>query len=423
MSKDRTDTGRRHRPRGDPGDPSHRRLAHLALGLVLAVAGAILVTSLSAITYAPGVDEGHYLRYVTAVSSDGPQALRSLFDEYLANEEQWLFPSPLRIGFITIGAVLALFFSPSFTLLSGISIASHLTLVAVTYVYSARHFSRIEALLIAALTTFSPLYLALGRRALVDSFATLTLGLTVWLLLDLVVSGNRPAARFRFAVVFGFAILTKETNVLFLVPALAFLAVDRYLLGNRLEWRSLLVPLLAPPAAAGLLFAVAAGGIGQLAELASIILRSPATNEYAIRFGSGPWYRYIIDFMLLSPVPTLMALAFIATRIKGLLGRRLDRRAAYFLVVALSLFVTFNFFTKNVRYVAILDLPIRIFCVLWLLEVLRSGWKRPAAVLAILAVAALSAADFLSFQEMAVAGRMYDPVSYSLLGYRQMIPF
>ena len=34
---------------------------------------------------------------------------------------------------------------------------------------------------------------------------------------------------------------------------------------------------------------------------ASHAFLSPATNEYAIRYGSGAWFRYPIDELLMSP--------------------------------------------------------------------------------------------------------------------------
>ena len=53
------------------------------------------------------------------------------------------------------------------------------------------------------------------------------------------------------------------------------------------------------------LWLFAAGDLGTLLQVVRGIVSSPAENAYAKLLGLGPWYRYLLDYLVLSPWPTL----------------------------------------------------------------------------------------------------------------------
>ena len=159
-----------------------------------------------------------------------------------------------------------------------------------------------------------PLHSAWGWRAALsqDSFATLA---ALVALAAFLAALERPTrGRFaRLALAFGFRDPHQGKPR---APRAADGGLDRdRAAGQRLARRGAAHADFAL-AAAGVLalvvWVVAAGSFASVRRLVEIVLASPATNAYALRFGGGPWWRYLVDFLALSPVPTLLGLAGIA---------------------------------------------------------------------------------------------------------------
>src|SRR5574342_1018481 len=126
---------------------------------------------------------------------------------------------------------------------------------------------------------------------------------------DLLREPRSRGALARFAAAFGAGLLIKETTLLCAIPCAAICAYERSA-GRRelplLAWGG---ALAAPLAVCGALWWLAAGDAATLAGVVRVILVSPAGNAYAQAYGGGPWYRYAIDLLLLSPWPTLLGIA------------------------------------------------------------------------------------------------------------------
>jgi Dolichyl-phosphate-mannose-protein mannosyltransferase len=400
------------------GRPPRRSL--LALGLLLALLAYLLASSIASVRYHGQADEGYYRSYAEHLSHAGLGGFRELFDEFLADETVQIFPHPLRIGYLGAAALWVALWGATFPALSWLSLVSHLATTALNYLFARRHFGERRALLIAALTGFSSLGLALGRRALMDSFATLTATLAVWLFLELQV---RPSRRnqLAFAAAFLFAQITRETALFLALPWIAFTVLAARQ-GSSLEPRQAAWLLGGPVAGCGLLYVLVAGGVEPVAELARILLGLSSTAAYALAYGSGPWYRYLIDFLLLSPGPTLLALGYLGVLLARL--RRGEAAAAevYFAILVAGQLLVYGLFTKNVRYLALLNLPLCIFAVMMLdqLNPIRDPEWRNKVRLA--AAAALCWLEYQSFYQLFVLGEIYDPTTYFLAAARRIIP-
>jgi hypothetical protein len=151
------------------------------------------------------------------------------------------------------------------------------------------------------------------------------------------------------------------------------------------------------------------------------IVSSPANNDYARLLGGGPWYRYLLDFALLSVWPTLLALGAV-----GALALRLRRGVweagpLYLALLLAGLLFAFAFFTKNVRYVALLELPIRALAV-WLVWELMPGRPAVRHLAAGLLVALICWADYATFRGLFVEFSANDPMSAWLLTFRGLLP-
>jgi len=299
----------------------------------------------------------------------------------------------------------------------------HLATVLATWFFARRAFGALHGVWIATSLAFSPLLLGIGRQALMDGTVLFASSLSVWLFLEAVERPLDRRPRILFALSFLVAILVKELAAFLCLPFLAYVAWQRWWRRRPLSIPAFVALLALPGLVALPLLVLAAGGVEPLAATFRGILAGPATNPYTVQLGSGPWYRYLVDYLVLSPGPTLCALFF-----AGALALRERRREAapapvFLLVLACLLLFQHAFVTKNVRYLMVLELPLRTFAVLWLAELLASRRPIARAALVGLAVAGLAWLDVRTFEYVFVENRAYDPVTYPLLVLRHMVPW
>jgi len=404
------------------GAPAARAVGVAGLLLVV-VAVALVVGPTIAQLGRPGPDETFYLAYAKQLTAQGPGTFRTLFTDYVGHQNVWLFPNPLRISYLGVAALWVSVDGVEPRSLAHLSLVSLLLTLMVVYRLLAQRLEAARALFATALLGASPLWLGMARRALQDSFVTLA---AVLLLAAFLAALEKPQSGRRlllFAAALVFAILAKESSVL-LLPPLALWAVVEARAG-RLP-REGLVRLGVASAggllACGLLWWLEAGSIAALAKMVGIIVHSPATNEYAIRFGGGPWYRYLVDLMALSPVPTLLGLAGGALVLERARRGEAEHLHLFLVVLAAVTLGEYALLTKNVRYVMLLELPLRVLAVeaLWLLLPVRALARRVGAVAA--AVLLLAVVDVGSFRYLFLERGLYDPVSAPILTLRGFVP-
>ncbi|MBM3989238.1 MAG: phospholipid carrier-dependent glycosyltransferase [Planctomycetes bacterium] len=405
-----------------PSTPTARFLGWLGALAIAALIGVSVASTLGSVGYQPSSDEGFYLRYMQAVCERGPSALPDLFRNYLGDTRAHIFPPPSRIGFVAVSAVWGGITETTLPALSRLSLASHLGLIVAVYAFASRWFGVLKGLLATALVATSTLGLGLSRHALTDSFITLSQFVTVALFIEYAREPMRLARAIAFGLAFTFAILTKEIAVLLAVPFVAFAAVERWYARRDVPVVRTALALALPVFASIAAWVLAAGSPILLFKVMKIVLLSPATNEYAIRYGSGAWFRYPIDELLMSPWTTLVGLMAI-----GVALWRWRRGEYGSLAVALSLVyigqvATLGPFTKNLRYVALLEVPLRLLAVMLLWEFCDAKRSRKGLVACCAAVALLCWASWADFQLIWLQFHAYDPVTALLVGVRQMVP-
>ena len=156
-------------------------------------------------------------------------------------------------------------------------------------------------------------------------------------------------------------------------------------------------------------------------ETLRIVLASPATNEYALMYGSGGWFRYPIDELLMSPWPTALGLAGVATVLWRWRRGEYDSLAVALALVYLCQVAALAPFTKNLRYVAVLEVPLRVLAVMLLWELGAAARQRLGRPLVVALVALLCALGWQDYQLFRRAG-VYDPVTLLLAGVRGLVP-
>jgi hypothetical protein len=269
----------------------------------------------------------------------------------------------------------------------------------------------------------SPLANGLALRALADTHACLANVLALLSFVALLV-GHERKYLWVFAGALGWSLLVKETSY-FLLPFYAgVLVVERVKTGARGAsragvWLALaMVPLLT----LGLSMLL----LGGPAELYAVVRTAATRNAvephpYLEAFGSGPWYEYFVDFLLLSPLTTLLFIAFC-----GHFATSAEKPRATSLVLAYFAFClgVLAALPKNPRFALSLEPLLRIGAASMLVVLARplfASKLRPELVLAA-GAAALVLLDVRSFKRFFVTGKIYDPVAYNLLVTARMIP-
>lgn len=390
------------------------------LGAVLFLASAAVVPTLGRVEFASRADEGYYLYYASRVSKEGPAAFSALAREYLREPERRFFPPPVRLSTIAAGAAAMRVSGFSWRALQLVSLGSFLLLLAALFFGLRRLFGERVGFWAALLTAASPLHLGLTRRALSDSWSAALCG--VCLLAFSRVWFSHSRSRWHWAGVaflLAAAFLAREANVLLVPLMLAPMAWGALRRREPVPRVPFLAVSVVPVAAAVLLGCAAAGGWGVFWRVVSANITSPPLNAYAVKYGGGPWFRYLLDFLLVSPAPTLLYLGWIGY----LLGAREKDPQVWWWALVPVLFVLLSIpATKNLRYALMLEAPIRLGAV-FLLDRLLPVRKGSAASGLRFAYALffLLWLDLESFHRLFVAGGIYDPATAFLIQGRGLV--
>jgi 4-amino-4-deoxy-L-arabinose transferase-like glycosyltransferase len=261
-----------------------------------------------------------------------------------------------------------------------------------------------------ALMAFSPLQIHLAQHALVDGFFEFWALLTLWAVWE---NFQQPGGHrgWLAAYTLGLALMvtTKENAFFVFVAVLALLAVARWLRFGAVT-RPLLVLTFVGPLIGVAILANAAGGLPTLCNVYLVGVPKNLHLEYAILTGDGPWYRYVLDLLTVSPLVLILAIGM------GFQVKRDDKALLFLLVfIAVSYALMANVkYGLNLRYATIWDLPIRVLAVVQcgLLAAHFGKWR--LAVFGAMIVA-LCAFDLVQYQRLAVAYPLYELVPLDLL--------
>ena len=152
-------------------------------------------------------------------------------------------------------------------------------------------------------------------------------------------------------------VTTKENAFFVFAAILAILAANRWWRFGTAS-RALLALTFAGPVIGVAILTNVAGGFGTLVEVYRLGVPKNLHLEYAIATGDGPWFRYLLDLLTISPVVFVLATGMILRLRPG----RPAHRPLWFLVVfvAASYVLMANVkYGMNLRYASIWDLPLR----------------------------------------------------------------
>jgi len=400
----------------DDTPKSEARTGRLRAGTVLLLVLAA-VMGFRLLTFGPpdlnGFDESVYTHYGEVLGRGGVSGLRRVAENWASHEQLRKGPLPFRVAFIGAGAlccrVLGEYRPFGFAL---VSLVGGLLLAVAGVLLARRWMNGIAGPVVAGvLCGVSPLATGLSRRALQDSMFAALVVLAFWSLDRFMEKRQgRDAAALGSVLFIGF--LTKE-SMLFVYPLLLAIFLIRGGLRNRQGIAPLAAAIILPPVAALGVMAYVAGSLQGLMSTYSTYSEMQRTIPYALAWQQGPWFRYLVDFMLISPVVVLLA-AVGATSAGAFSGRG---RALLATVLVLGLAVFSCLPLLNLRIVLFLDTPLRILAAGGVVALgQRFGRNAREATLILVGVAAIAMLlDLVQFHTFFVSGGVYDPVTANLI--------
>jgi 4-amino-4-deoxy-L-arabinose transferase-like glycosyltransferase len=395
-----------------------RKQVILICVLIFLSLATVFITTPKEQDFASYADEGYYFRYSQQVASHGISQFRLFLKQHIESQYVRLYPTPSRIGHIILAALWFKIFGATFISLAHFSLFCFIVFLISCFYYAKKFFGIKIALFFVLLLSYSPIMMALAKRALGDSDANLFLALSFWAFMDYL-SDQRLRKLGIFIVVFTVSILVKETSLAFIIFIYIFSLIHKNYFRRPLNttylWLSVSVPIIL--AVSGMI--IAFGSFDNFFLMIYSVLKSrgeAALSPYAVFFGSGPWFKYIVDYLLLSPFTTLMAIGYFGYR---LLARRFEWKIVYFSVFFLVFFLLLSNvkFTKDVRYVMIFEMVFYLFSIFFLFNVTKGKQKYVLNIIILICFI-----NYFNFIKLFYVNNIYDPVSYHLLWSKEFIP-
>lgn len=207
---------------------------------------------------------------------------------------------------------------------------------------------------VLALMACSPLQIHLAQHALIDGIFTFWAVLNLWLLWENLQRPNSRGFLAAFALGLAAMVITKENSFFVYIALCGLVAVNRWAKFGYVTKR-LLITGVAGPALGVIILMLLSGGPQQFSEIYHLLVSKAQTLDYAIKTGDGPWYRYLVDLLLISPLVLVLAIGGVFSQVRG------NRAYVYFVAfVGFSYAIMCNVrYGMNLRYTSIWDLPLR----------------------------------------------------------------
>lgn len=404
-----------------------RGLSLCLLAVLLTAVALFLGSTLPQVRFQPQADEGVYLVYASRVAKRGLDGLRGLFPIYAEHHEiaRSGGPAPYRLTTVLLDTLAVRVGGIHFISLAVVSVVAFLGLLVVTFFGARELWGERTAWWTVLFLSSAPLHLGLARRALSDTLTSLFLAIGLWLLCAGVWGSGRRSTRIVWWVIpaaYGAAFLAKESGLLLIPISLSVLGWQAVRERRRPSFWKIGAVSWIPLCLAAVAVLFAAGGPKVLWETLEFFINGDSGTLYGQRMQSGPWYRPLVDLMLISPWPVLLYLLGLGVFSTD---RKPNEKFWFWAIIPVVQILLMDLppYGKNVRFLLLSEMAMRLCGVLVLQRLLgdRRGNVRSALWIGAVALAWVCT-DLQAFHQLFVTGGIYDPVSYWLLLERGFIP-
>ncbi len=356
-------------------------------------------------------DEFLYIHNVKAVEQVGPFEYPAVMQDYVdaqSHMDEVILP-PTRCMYILSGwAWDALFHTGPKMALRHVSQTFSILSLMLSMLFAFRLGGSRFALVVGALMAVSPMELMMAHRELVDGVFAFWTMLCLWLLWENLQRPGRLGWLAAYAGAIAATVMTKE-NAFFTAAGLGGVicvaaAAPKLQLG-KFAW-STVAATVAGGVLGALVLVSLAGSVHTLIETYRLVVTKAEKMSFAYESGGGPWFRYIIDLMLVSPAVTLPAIG-------GIFGLRRENRSGIFLFLFLlfSCAVMVNVRNgMNLRYTTMWDMPMRYLAAGPILQI-AAGVKRAPLAAAVALLALMAGMELYHYGLFFVEHDMGEPIT------------
>ena len=360
-------------------------------------------------------DEAYYLKNTEFHAKHPLTAFPSYCAAFIKHQEAEKvgIPPPTRLLYPLSAALLhnATGMSRAWSLTMISATASALMLV-VTSIWAVRMFPVGVAAGITALVAVSFNQLHLSQRIMIDPLIGMFCLIATWSLWEL---GNRRGNKRLFLTLYICAmaavVMVKENSffVYLGVGALLVLGKPAKILPNLPP--NMLLITVATGASAFTTLVLLSGGFEQFFRMYLLLVNRSLATPYAIIFGDGPWYRYIVDSLLAQPLPTILALA-------ALFWAPIEDVRIRYLCIFMA--VTYAIMSQvkygmYYRYAIIWDLPIAALAVFQIRKTTSWLIPRRTALTQALVIVVICYSQFATFWQVGVISKAYALTTHELI--------
>jgi 4-amino-4-deoxy-L-arabinose transferase-like glycosyltransferase len=385
--------------------------------LLVAIIGIFLRVYPSASFKGLGYDEGLYRGYVTDLINHGVTSYPDFAEHYVETQQKLatVILPPTRFLYIFC-AYLWHQVTGADALLSlhRVSCLFSVLLFFVAGAFAWRLAGPVWSLGVFALMSCAPTQIHMAQHALIDGFFAFWATLCLWLLWENLKRPNDPLRLSLLGVSLALMVLTKENAFFAYIGLLVLLGANRWLRFGTIT-RPLLLAAIAGPLAGLVILIFLCGSAETFVTTYRLVVSKASVLPYAIATGDGPWYRYLVDLLLASPLIFLLAWA-------AIFRLRFDNKPALYLltfVVGTYLLMCNVRYGMNLRYTNMWDMPLRYLALGCIADVTRDLRRRDLVIVA--AVLVLCAIDLRQYYIFFVQHDLYELVTAGLLRALQIL--
>ncbi|HSH37745.1 MAG TPA: phospholipid carrier-dependent glycosyltransferase [Chthoniobacterales bacterium] len=382
---------------------------------LIIVAAALLRLCVPAGFDGIGFDENLYRGYVELLSKAGvtnyPLLAEQFIDHQLEPKNQAILP-PTRIFYIGGGYVYHRVFGLSpLAALHALSAHFSILTVVVSAVFCWRVTRRRDfTAAVTALVACAPTQIHMGQHALIDGVFGFWALLVMWLLWENLQQRDSTPWLISYAAALAVLVMTKENAAFVAATITAILALNHWLRFGQVT-RRLVITTFAATLVGLTAVVLAAGGVEQFVLIFSLLKVKVPALAFMIRTAGGPWHRYLVDLLLVSPIVVMLA----GAALLNIRGSNIPGQAYVAVFVALSYTVLALFPAgMNLRFIVMLDMPLRFLAGVQLLALSRR-WGRYQRPLLVCAVVALCGYELRQHYILFIKGSLYELVTEGLI--------
>lgn len=399
-------------------DARPRRGVIIGLTLAVAAAGIALRVVRWAGFHDMGFDEALYENYLRLLIDHGLTGYPDVVETYLVVQQRLigsiLPPTRFLYIFLAYGWHGA-FGGERIEAFRAVSRVFAVLLLLVSGGFARRLVGPRAGLAVFALIAFSPMEIHMAQHALVDGVFGFLAVTTLWAFWECLQHPGHRGWLGTYVAGLALMVTCKENAFFVFVAILALLAANRWLAFGTITLPLLVATVVGPLMGVAVL-ANLAGGLGTLCHVYLLSAPKNLTLPYAILTGDGPWYRYLVDLLTVSPLVLILACAALFN------VRRTDRELVFLaMFVGVSYLIMCNLkYAMNLRYALIWDLPLRVLAVTQA-GMLAARFGRFQTRGFALLIVGLCAFDLNQYYRLAVAFPLYELVPFMLLRALQII--